>query len=350
MNQRPVLLVSILAWAWMAACQRAAPGQATPLAATSFPPPRTPQAPARGFYMGLLPNAAEGQPLEEAYRQAARHAEFVPIWGRPSPFYALPDDLAGDWGQVFVGQLVYRNGMFPLLHLSFVDQGMKLQQPPGLPSASLSDPAWRARYKQAALRVVELYHPPYISLGNEVNRWYEKYGAADGPNAFQHWVSLYEETYAAIKRISPETQVFCTFAREFVAENREADLSVLEMFDPQSMDLLVFTSYPYAVRGINRPADIPSDYYSQALEYMPGKPLGFSELGWPSLEVFGGEQGQSDFIAQAAGRLTREQGVELRLFGWAWLHDLGSGEGIGLIRRDGTPKMAYNTWKAISDR
>ena len=68
------------------------------------------------------------------------------------------------------------------------------------------------------------------------------------------------------------------------------------MFDPEKVDLIVFTSYPHAVQGKNNPQDIPDDYYRKAFDFVPNKPLGFSELGWPSLEAFGGEQGQADFI------------------------------------------------------
>jgi len=114
------------------------------------------------------------------------------------------------------------------------------------------------------------------------------------------------------------------------------------------MDLLVFTSYPYAVHGINRPSDIPDNYYSEALRYMPGKPFGFSELGWPSMDAFGGEQAQADFIVQVVGRLTRERGINLHLLGWAWLHDLNENDCIGLIKRNGEEKPAYTAWKNIS--
>jgi hypothetical protein len=120
------------------------------------------------------------------------------------------------------------------------------------------------------------------------------------------------------------------------------------MFNPEKMDILVFTSYPYAVQGIKRPSDIPDDYYSRALSYLPGKPFGFSELGWPSIDFFGGEQAQADFIMQMAGRLTREQGIDLHLFGWAWLHDLNENDHIGLIKREGTEKLAYEAWKTLS--
>ena len=53
---------------------------------------------------------------------------------------------------------------------------------------------------------------------------------------------------------------------------------------------------------------------------------GFSELGWAALDAFGGEQAQADFINQAATRLTREQGIDLKLFGWAWLHGRGDND------------------------
>jgi len=80
---------------------------------------------------------------------------------------------------------------------------------------------------------------------------------------------------------------------------------------------------------------------------MPGKPFGFSELGWPSLDVFGGEKGQADFLLNVSNRLTIQQGINLHLFGYAWLHDLNEKDSIGLIKRDGTEKLGYQAWKEI---
>lgn len=52
------------------------------------------------------------------------------------------------------------------------------------------------------------------------------------------------------------------------------------------------------------------------------------------MEAFGGEEGQADFLEQLVGRLTADQGVELRLLMWSWLTDLGEGDTTGLIRWD----------------
>ncbi len=167
------------------------------------------------------------------------------------------------------------------------------------------------------------------------------------PNGFQHFVSLYEEVYDAVKEVSPETQVFCVFARESVATRREADLDVLRLFDPAKIDVLAFTSYPHAVEGITHPEEIPDDYYARVFAYFPEKAMGFSELGWPSHEAFGGEQGQANFLIHCAHRLTADQGVDVEFLGWVWLHDLDDTDSLGLKRKDGTGKLAYDVWKAM---
>jgi len=312
-------------------------------------PDDSPQRPSRGFYMVFLPVPADGQTFDQVYEEASQSIEFVPVWGRPTPFYELAEELNGSWGETFVEKLVRGNDMFPLVHLNFIGPDLTLATPPGMEEATLSDSEWRQAYKSAVLEVVRVSEPLYLSIGNEVNRWHEKYGAnASSPNGFQHFVSLYEEIYDAVKELSPDTKVFCTFAREIVAELREADLDVLRMFNADKIDILVFTSYPHAVQGTNNPQDIPNDYYRRAFDYIPGKPFGFSELGWPSLDAFGGEKGQAAFLADVSSRLTSEQGIDMHLLGWAWLHDIDENDHVGLIRRDGTRKMAYDVWENLS--
>lgn len=318
----------------------------------------SPSMPARGYFKGSLPNAPSPIGLAEAYADAADTMEFVPVWGRPTPFYDLADDLAGGYGSLWVQQLIRDNGMFPVIHMSFLDAGVTLKVPPAMAGATLITSEWREAYKQATLDVVKAARPKYFSLGNEVNRWYEKYGAQAGDaDGFQNWVSLYNETYDAVKKLSPNTRVFCTFARETVDQLREADLGVLTMFDPSKLDLLVFTSYPHSVRKdssgamlaapFNRPADIPDDYYSRALDYMPGKTLGFSEIAWTSAAFYGGEEAQADFLSEVVGRLTSGQGADLELLGWCWLYDITPDQPVGLIGSDGTEKAAYTVWRNL---
>jgi len=344
-----------------------------PVTPTTLSPIDSPTLPARGFFMGILPMPATGQTLEQSYPQAAQHAEFVPVWAvglGARGFWDYAEALAGFGGDAIVGGLIRDNGMFPLIHFSFIDSDtltgdLILQAPPGLSGATLSDSTWRRAYKDEVLAAVRAIRPRYLSTGNEVNRWYEQHGSqADNPNGFQHWVSLHEEIYAAAKQLSPQTQVFCVFAREVVDELREADLSFLEMFDAAHQDLVVFTSYPNAVKKdaagamlpnpINRPSDIPEAYYEPIHVFAQGKPIGFSEIAWPSENGFGGEQDQADFLARAATTLTVNRGMNLKLFGWPWLHNLtnpvtGEEESSGLITRASHEKLAYTAWRNLAN-
>jgi len=268
--------------------------------------------------------------------------------GRPSPFYEMREALEDDWGEIFVEALTRENGMAPVVHLSLIGQDLTLIKPPLLWNYNLSNEEWRQSYKDAALWVVKTAKPKFLSVGNEVNRWYEKHGL-EGENGFKHFVTLYEDIYDAVKEVSPETIVFCTFCREIVMENREANMDVLDLFNTDKLDILVLTSYPHSVQGINRPHDISPDYYSSVAFRMPGKPFGFSEVAWPSMDAFGGEEAQAEFLELLTGELTLDEGVDLKLLMWPWLHDLDQNDHMGLIRSDGTVKQGYEKWAEISE-
>ncbi len=302
--------------------------------------------PSRGYLTGILPSPQQDGDYDSAYQKASQSSQLVPIWGKPTPFWEKAEDLEGWWGGTFVENLTRGNGMYPLLHFSFIAEGMTVSSPPDT-SYTLSSENWRLMYKRAVIESVEACRPAYLSVGNEVNRWYEAHGIG-GDNGFDHWVSLYEEIYQEVKELSPETKVFCTFSREIVSELREADMTVLDLFDPDTLDIFVLTSYPHSVSSVNTPSQVPSSYYSSVAEMMPGKPFGFSEVAWPSTSDFGGEQGQVDFIERVTSELTVDQGINLEFVMWTWLHDQGSADDAGLIEHDGTEKLGLDAWASLS--
>ncbi|MEA3559917.1 MAG: tandem-95 repeat protein [Candidatus Thermoplasmatota archaeon] len=303
-----------------------------------------PELPPWGFYKGILPTTETGGDLAMTYANASKFTQFVPVWGRPSPFYNLSTDLEGSWGELFVDGLIRENNMFPLVHMNFHGTGMTLVTPPTLPSATLSDPTWRALYIQSAKDIVNASRPSYLSIGNEVNRWFEQYGMGASDNGFQHYISLYNETYDAVKALSPETKVFCTFSRENVAENREANLSILEHFDPDRMDVLTFTTYPFSVSGINRVSDMDNDYYSRVFLHFEDKPFALSEAAWSADPAFGGELEQSRFVSSLFNRFTAEEDLDVEFLGWNWLHDLAPADRTGLVDLAGSERTALRTW------
>lgn len=323
---------------------------------SNLEPLDNPVSPSRGFFMGMnLANPIPGQDLIEPYIQTAEYAEFVSIWPigiGAEGFWDYAEQFKTPTGKSILDEYIRGNNMIPFIQFTFIDKkdgNLVLKTPSDLPDATLSDENWRALYKESVLDVVRTVRPLYLSVGNEVNRWYETYGmTSDNPNGFQHFISLYEEIYDEVKALSPETQVCCVFAREMVNEHREADLSVLSLFDADTLDLLLFTTYPIAVQGINIPSDIPLEYYQRAAAYHPGIPFGFSEIGWPTYNESNGEAGQYQFLKNLSTRLTIDQGIPLHFFGYCWLHDLEGGDTNGLIDRDGTKKQGYQAWEEIS--
>ena len=106
-------------------------------------PADSPDMPERGFFMGVLPIPADAQSFEDVYHQASTFTDFAPVWGRPTPFYDMANELATDWGKTFVEQYTRGSGMFLLIHMSFIGAGMSLTSPAGVSDPTLSNPEWR---------------------------------------------------------------------------------------------------------------------------------------------------------------------------------------------------------------
>ncbi len=316
--------------------------EAEPDETTTITPADTITKPERGYLLGTLPIPYDGQDFSQAYQLASETCELVPVWGRPSPYWEKASDLEDQWGQLFVEEYTRGNGMAPLLHFSFIGDNWTVASPEGT-SYTLSSSEWRTEYKQAVIDSVKACRPVYLSVGNEVNRWYEVHGL-EGDNGFRQWISLYEEIYDEVKTASPETKVFCTFSREIVNENRESDLTIIELFNLEKIDILALTSYPYCLPRVNQPKDIHLDYYTSVTEYLPDKPLGFTEIAGTSMEPFGGEQGQADFI-NMLNELTED--VEVEFIMWPWLSDLSDLDETGLISREGIMKKGYYAWVGL---
>lgn len=241
----------------------------------------------------------------------------------------------------------------------------------GLPQgwqASFANPNVRAAYKNFALRVLHEFQPRYLGLASEINTYMEFQ-----PQDAEHFLSLYRETYAAIKAESPETQVFVTFQWEQLnhligAEPLAAPYDVawqyIEAFEPQ-LDLWVISSYPFV--AFRTAAEIPADYYTPLLA-RTDKPLAVAEGGFVSRQtgqIPGTPQDQIDYLtavhAQIGERLDfwiylllsdldeasyarffRQQGIKE-----AEINKMGFFVNVGLQEKDDkTPKPALELWNS----
>ncbi len=220
-----------------------------------------------------------------------------------------------------------------------------------------ADDARRA-FIDAAVDVVSEYAVEYLLVSTEVDRLHDH-----DPDAFDAFVSLYTETYEAVKAVSPETMVFTAFQLEMLRGDAalsgrefEERWHVLDRFEGY-MDLVGFTTFPFL--EYEDPADIPEDYY-EAIARHTDLPVAFTEIGWPSAPLsvapdspHGGDPEQQAAFVRRFVELTDVLDVRIAL--WAFPHDPGAGvlstfESIGLRENDGTPKPALEAWKGIAHR
>ncbi len=249
--------------------------------------------------------------------------------------------------------------------------GLNRREFAGLPEgwdASFANPDVRAAFKNYSLRILREFKPRYLGLASEINTYMQAY-----PEDAQNFLSLYQETYAAIKVESPETQVFVTFQWDQVSglamaapgAERQLDWAQIEIFEPL-LDVWVISSYPFI--AFRTGAEIPADYYSPLLE-RTDKPLAVAEGGFvsrPTGPLPGTPQDQVDYLkaihTQIGSRLDfwiylllsdlneasyakfmRQQGVRKDD-----ITTLGFFVNVGLQEKDGqTPKPALELWDSF---
>jgi hypothetical protein len=265
--------------------------------------------------------------------------------------------------------LARQNGLEPVFVVDPLN-GLNRREFFGLPAelagADFSTPEVRAAFRNFTLRVLRDIEPRYLGLASEINTYADAY-----PEDFANFLSLYRETYAAIKAEAPDTQVFVTFQWEDLnnlfptgAEGREAystNWDQVEAFEPE-LDVWVISSYPFV--AFSSAAEIPDDYYSPLLS-RTDKPLAVGEGGFTSRPVGPFTGTPDDQVGYL--RAVHDQLGE-RLAFWIYLllndfdpdeyaaamRDQGRGEAdidtlglftaVGLREADGTPKPALALW------
>lgn len=227
------------------------------------------------------------------------------------------------------------------------------------PNIDLSNPEQRNRAIQAAVSVAETYHPIYLALGVEVNSYY-----AENPSDYNNYVSLYLESYNAVKIVSPKTLVFPIFQYEnlrggvlFQGDGQgQPQWDLIEQFDNQ-FDLIGLTTYPFLL--YDTPADLPVDYYDEITKHT-SKPVAFTEMGWPSKPLsvaldnpFGGSEGEQTAFVHRFFELTEDLNMVFVM--WSFPNDIDPTHNpaftsVSLRHNDGREKPALAIWKDWVDR
>ena len=84
-----------------------------------------------------------------------------------------------------------------------------------------------AAFQATALAIVDKYHPVYLSLGIEANRWHVR-----SPTAFSALVAVHRATYDAIKAADPTVKVGASVQLDYMRADAElTGLTLTPHFD-----------------------------------------------------------------------------------------------------------------------
>ena len=341
---------------------------------TSPPPPPTSVFQAARTAYGFFPSPPEPtfESVLEAFAAMGEHGDLVLIQ-QNIPWDDFIDGVDVESQTITdIRNQVILAGQNDLEVVFVVDplNGLNRREFFGLPShlsgADFGTPEVRQAFRNFSLRVLREIAPAYLGLASEINTYADAH-----PEDFEDFLSLYRETYAAIKAEAPETQVFVTFQWEDLnnlipgaTEDREAyaiNWDQMEAFEPE-LDLWVISSYPFV--AFPSADDIPDDYYSPLLA-RTDKPLAVGEGGFTSrpigpfagtpedqvgyLEALHDQIGGrlvfwiylllNDFDPDGYAEMMRQQGR-----GEADIDTLGLFAAVGLRHADGSPKPALEVW------
>ncbi|MBD3389721.1 hypothetical protein GF415_02075 [Candidatus Micrarchaeota archaeon] len=305
----------------------------------------------RSYYVGLVPSP-KTQPetsfedIVDAYEEAGRLGEVMMVWSDPNCI-----GQCTRLRQTRVVEAARSNGMEPVLTLNFAtlskSPGKGFQYGvcwPNHTAANITDPKFRKAWVNEAKTLAEEFRPSYFSLGNEVNDYFYLH-----PEDLPHYITLYDEAYTEIKKVSPETKVFVVFSYTHLLDNSQWGL--LEEFDNRS-DIIGLTTYPW--KHYSSPQKLPPGYYRRINSYT-NKPIAFTEIGWPST---GSEYEQAEFLGVFQNRT---EGMDLEMVNWLFLHEV-SLEGdfasifgeetstIALKTENGTEKEIYAKWQELAEK
>jgi hypothetical protein len=312
------------------------PSTITPTTAAATTP--APSGPLRG--VSLSPRTYDETGFSEFADVVATGTDFVE---RVGDIVEWEDPTGGALG--FVGGLADRQGLIAISVTGVFDVN------DGALLRPIDDAAF-ARYVAAARTYASARHPVYLGLGVEIDTQWRTH-----PEDFDRFVDLFSAVADAIHEASPDTIVFTAFQLErlsgmqggmFGGENDPANAAwdLIDRFP--GADAIGFTTYPGL--AFADPADIPDEYYAEAAAHAGGRPIVFTEMGWQAGGAFaewsGSEERQAAFLARF-DELT--SGVDVGFACWSFLYDQdapGPFASMGLFRADGTPRPAWDAWRA----
>jgi len=152
----------------------------------------------------------------------------------------------------------------------------KIKSLPGKEVESFADVEFREAFKAKAIEWAQTYKPEYLNLCVEINM------LPDIDSESENFVSLYNEIYSEVKKISPETKMFVSYQFEFltgdvISRTKKSQWDLIEKLG-EKQDLIGISSYPRVMQTPYNPHELSDDHFLELNKYAT-KPIFFAETG-----------------------------------------------------------------------
>ena len=320
---------------------------------------RDPAGEPRSFMLGFssLPRELNAEAYGEAIEFAGQHGEVLLVqrmvpWEDFRPGAQVSGDLAENTAAELAA--IDAAGLEVFFAIDPTDgatgRDRLVELPADMAGRRFDDPEVRAAYASYAEYAARNYRPAWMALGVEMNLYYER-----NQDDFENFKSLYNEVYALVKEVSPETRITVTFQYEDLQgilpreDEHFASWHLVRAFEP-NIDFIGISTYPSL--AFADPGQLPENYYSQ-LTAFTSKPIAFADMGWASSGPGGlsgdAEAQQTAFLERA---LSEAEDLGMPFAVWFAIWDLSYAQDtpfavfqdIGLRRADDTEKPAWATW------
>jgi hypothetical protein len=228
--------------------------------------------------------------------------------------------------------------------------------PPELAGKNFSDRDVTEPILEMALDIAERLRPTYLSIGVEMNGYYEAH-----PVDYLNYVELHKETYDAVKSTVPDVQFYAAFNLEGMQgffgdldefSNHGPQWFLIDMLEPK-LDAVAFSTLPFPL--FIRPVLIPHDYLSR-IELHTSRDILFTEIGWPGDPNAPAHTpaSQAEYLAEMVRLI--DPMTQVRLVVWTSFFDPDLGDpddlnedfaNLGLIDTQGNHKPALGLWEQL---
>ncbi len=252
--------------------------------------------PSRSFSMAFTPWPYAGtvDAVSDTYTKIQSHGEIINQRidsGVPSPEAfanqaTYHDSVEGDLSQRLLNTSVGIPVILSVCPLNtarnapadYWADGTNLPRPVPWNTYDFGDPELVSAYVNFLRNLIARFNPDYCNYGIEATEYIR-----NNPSRADDLFGFLQAVYDAIKLTEPDLPLFISVTLQAPGSS---DAALIQGYASQIVacsDLLGVSTYGYVFyghAGSGNPANLPSDWLSQAESYAPGLPIAITETGW----------------------------------------------------------------------